>query len=70
MFIPEKELYFEDLHGEPTLASGIQHAMRMRRIVACCLPALKYFSTIHVSHTRQDFRKNKFTERKMCFDFL
>jgi len=48
------------------VASGIQEAMRMRRIilspVAC--PALQYFSTI--SPKRHDFRGGGVIEHKMC----
>ena len=36
---------------------GIQHAMCIRYIVICGLPALQNFSTL--SHKRQDFRKKK-----------
>jgi len=47
------------------VALGIQHAMRMPRIilspVAC--PALQYFSTL--PHKRYDLRKKKI-EHKMC----
>ena len=47
------------------VALGIQHAMRMRLIlssVAC--PALLYFCRF--SYERNDFRKKKVTEHKMC----
>ena len=37
------------------VALSIQHAMRMRLIVICKLPDLRYFSTL--SHKRHDFRK-------------
>ena len=40
----------------------IQYAERRRHIV-CVL------SRSTISHKRQDFRKKKFTEHKMCFDF-
>ena len=54
-----------------SVALGIQHAVRMRRIIlpseAC--PALQYFST--VSHKRYDFRKKKsYWTQNVCFDFL
>ena len=53
------------------VASGIQEAMRMRRIilspVAC--PALQYFSTI--SPKRHDFRGGgSYRTQNVCFDFL
>jgi hypothetical protein len=42
-------------------ALGIQHAMRMRRIVICGLPrSTTFFSTS--SHKWHDFRKNKAIE--------
>jgi hypothetical protein len=47
------------------VALVIQHAMGMRRAVICGLPGtIIFFSTF--SHKRQDFRKKKFIERKMC----
>jgi len=46
------------------VALGIQHAMRMRHVVVCALPAVEYFSTL--SHKRHDFRGKKVIERKIC----
>jgi hypothetical protein len=47
------------------VALGVQHAMCVRQIVMCGLPAPQNFSTL--SHKRHDFRKKKkITERKMC----
>jgi len=37
------------------VALRTQHAMRMRHIVICGLPALQYF--FELSHKRYDFRK-------------
>ena len=48
-------------------ALGIQHAMRMRRILLSSVawPAVQYISTL--SHKRYDFRKKKkVIEYKMC----
>jgi hypothetical protein len=53
-----------------SLASIIQHAMRMRfvmlSIVVC--PALAYFSTL--SHTRHDFLENVIEQKNVYFDSL
>jgi serine kinase of HPr protein (carbohydrate metabolism regulator) len=46
------------------VALGIQHAMHMRHIVICDLPALQYFSTL--SHERHYFRVTENIEHKMC----
>jgi len=35
------------------VALDMQHAMRMRQIVICCLPASTVF--FHISHEEQDF---------------
>jgi len=43
---------------------GIQHALRMRRIVIFGLPRSKRFSTF--SHKQHDCREKKVTEHKMC----
>jgi len=50
------------------VAFGIQHAMCMGHIVICGLPGCTLFFTL--SKKRHDFRKKKFSEHKMCFDFL
>ena len=47
-----------------SVALGIQREMRMRHIVICGLHPLQHFSKL--SHKRQDFRKKKVTEHKMC----
>jgi len=50
------------------VALGIQHAMRLSRIVFRGLTIMQYFSTF--SHKGHDFRK-LFAEHEMCnFDFL
>ena len=46
------------------VALGIQHTMRMRRIVVCCLPGSTVFF-LTLSHKRQDFRK-RVIANKMC----
>ena len=45
------------------VALGIQHAMRMRRIIICDVSGLTIFSTL--SRKRHDFGK-KVIEHKMC----
>ena len=47
------------------VACGIQHAMRMGRIVVCGLPALQYFSTL--PHKWHFFREKKIIEREVSF---
>jgi len=48
------------------VASVIQHAMRMRRIILSSLarPAVQYFSTL--SHKRRDFRGKKYLLNVKC----
>jgi len=50
------------------LALGIQHAMRMPHIVICGLAGSTIFS--HFFSQKASFWKKKFTEHKMCFDFI
>ena len=49
-----------------SIAFGIQHAMRMRRIMLSSMacPALQYFTTL--SHKRHGFRNKKVTEHITC----
>ena len=44
---------------------GIQHAMRMRRAVACT--AVQYFSILSINST---IKKKKVTEHKMCISIF
>jgi hypothetical protein len=46
------------------VASGIQHAMRICRVVICGLPGSKIL--FPRSHKRHDFRGKKVIEHKMC----
>ena len=48
------------------VALGIQHAMRVLRIILSCVASLDvhYFSTL--SRKRKDFRKQNNIEHKMC----
>ena len=50
------------------VALGIQHAMCMRHIFICGIPALQYFFTF--SHKRHDFIKKLYWTQNMWFDFL
>jgi DNA-directed RNA polymerase alpha subunit len=48
--------------------SGKQVAASLRRVIlssVACL-AVEHFSTLLVSHKRQDFRNNEVVERKVC----
>ena len=47
-----------------SVALVTQRAMRMRHIVICVLPTLRYFYTL--SHKRHDFWGKKYIEHKMC----
>jgi len=51
------------------VALGIQHAMRMRRIVITVLPRSTYFPTL--SHKRHNFwgGKNVIEHKIVCFGF-
>ena len=49
------------------VASGIQHAARMRHVAICALPRSTVFS--HIISQRHDFLETVI-EHKMCFDFL
>jgi hypothetical protein len=50
------------------LALGIQHAMRMRRIIIAICGMSCSVTFFHLINGR--FLKKKVTEHKMCFDFL
>jgi hypothetical protein len=50
-------------------ALGIQHAMRMRRIVICGLPGSTIFSHL-ISQTAQFSGKKVTGHKNVCFDFL
>jgi hypothetical protein len=48
------------------IALVIKHAMRMRHIILHVASVVRpYFSTL--CHKRNEFRKKKITEHKMCF---
>jgi hypothetical protein len=50
------------------VALGIQHAMRMRRIIICGLPPSQHFSTL--SHKRTIFAKGLLQVKYVYFEFL
>ena len=51
-----------------TAALGIQHAMRMRRIVICSLPRSTIF--FHIISRTAEFSNKKLLTNNVCFDFL
>jgi hypothetical protein len=52
------------------VASVTKHAKGTRQIILSSVfcPAVPYFSTLF--HKSPDFREKKFTQNKICFDFL